>query len=1345
MESHARLSMLRLFALLFAASQPSVLTESQHCLDPSLRTGIVSHTEWPVDIWINDWPSCHLVSAIFRILAEEVLGYNTTITFGIATWQALRALAGCPNPTDKSTSCDSAQYSRHHVALELWDARIYPFGDPNAKPYLGDLGGIGYVGQQGMVVLEQHLFHQDRWYDFYRSYYTELKPWVIFEKISNLTAFDMKPCGQTRLYNNRFIEDYLRYSGDSDGVVGGADGVVAKCWNELGQVTQTGTWWLAPTCRFKPEHCIPLITCGDGWQVEEYLQKAAGFNMPLAISVAENCSQIQEAWLNTRILFGFYTPQAFNLRTIFVKFPLHDAFEWTQGKRLTQSSSTVLSKYVTTGFGILAGKATQMLQRFQITYATISDLLVRYPVPAPDDIALRYKAAESMACDWLRSNPSTWRTWIPEATECSVGQGLVDVDGMYLTEDISTRYACKTCMPGTVSVFAGTTSDRTLVFLCRPCLPGSFQPNPGSINRDADVSCPECVVGRYSSDERSAYCTPCEIGKYQNETGKTSCSACPGGTYNPLYEASGCIECEQGTFIEQAGLHIFCESCAVASYQSLRGQTGCVHCRDGFTTSMQGASRESECMCPTGWYYDVGRHICEACPETTGISCPGGHLQVNMTQDETVRIIDNYMALPDTLDVYYCKDTNRCVGLRSPFSEVDSPPMCSGGFVAPGCSACAEGEYEDNNKCSSCEELFWPVGILVMVLYLVVLNACAGFYYATMFPPSPFGTSIGPIIGLMQSLSMAAQIQIRWQKEMLTLLESFNFIMGELSDFGFPSGCVWGNSPSLMYASRILWPFSLLLSFMFLYYSGNFIPAVVCRIVKRDVASPVEFLPRKGFLRRLFTHSETASKMSDSKIPLSTRVQWFWRPKFDNVFNCILKTSNALYISFVNTGLCLLIFKKHPSGQMTLTTYPRVSKFDSEWYALLPSALVALLVYCLSVLAYVLYVVSIAPRRFPVDPRFRVRHRGLWAKYTPTTWWFCITSLAYALALNLSVVLFITGRGQLVSCIFSTILYIWFITHARPFKFTITYLADMFCKSGYLFFSVIAITTIEDPPFDMAKAQVFMLISGFLPIVVCIFLVARYFWYREIATRTALEKRVAFVYRLMDITSIMGSIDRFDIRAFGFQLLDTDVEIVDQALDVMSYTLVGLQPPKLWKRYCGTKPFEPTLPGRLEGEVLDREIEALHGEDRLLFRRFRDSLLNVERHESMHSVKHHHIRGLSRVDHVEEISNKFFYGSLVEAKEFSLAEFKNRMAEIYTDGAPLSEAELEQLFAGLALEDRARSSSEPTVNRNELCVQLSYHTDPIFSQTTKNKSYDSVTHTVTQTETVSETLAETSI
>eukprot|EP00929_Paragymnodinium_shiwhaense_P029255 TRINITY_DN16807_c0_g3_i3.p1 TRINITY_DN16807_c0_g3~~TRINITY_DN16807_c0_g3_i3.p1 ORF type:complete len:124 (+),score=8.50 TRINITY_DN16807_c0_g3_i3:87-458(+) len=96
--------------------------EAASCLrhaKPARKRVKVDGLTLPLGLWVNDWTSAVLASNVFRILAEDVLGYEVILgRLGDSSLHALWALGGCIDTEDcLHDESLKAPVRRYHVAL----------------------------------------------------------------------------------------------------------------------------------------------------------------------------------------------------------------------------------------------------------------------------------------------------------------------------------------------------------------------------------------------------------------------------------------------------------------------------------------------------------------------------------------------------------------------------------------------------------------------------------------------------------------------------------------------------------------------------------------------------------------------------------------------------------------------------------------------------------------------------------------------------------------------------------------------------------------------------------------------------------------------------------------------------------------------------------------------------------------------------------------------------------------------------------------------------------------------------------------------------------------------------
>ena len=249
---------------------------------------------FPIGVWNlvhgEDLTQVDAPTAIFRILAEEVLGYHVIVsnpTFTSTQTDALHALAGC------ELSFDSWQCTRHvgrrtkvHAALGIsFDSAVQQVFDELNRYRVGglleDMGDMGYVIRQGIYVkgpTAAKAFIDRVFLDDYRTYNASQQDFFSLHRyFSNISQMklDLVPCSEWYfastdismnypslteitmnstglvLRNRSFGTNSSSNSGPSGMTGSGGMALVAECWNG---------WWAAKPCRDDINSCFPLVT-----------------------------------------------------------------------------------------------------------------------------------------------------------------------------------------------------------------------------------------------------------------------------------------------------------------------------------------------------------------------------------------------------------------------------------------------------------------------------------------------------------------------------------------------------------------------------------------------------------------------------------------------------------------------------------------------------------------------------------------------------------------------------------------------------------------------------------------------------------------------------------------------------------------------------------------------------------------------------------------------------------------------------------------------------------------------------------------------------------------------------
>ena len=174
-----------------------------------------------------------------------------------------------------------------------------------------------------------------------------------------------------------------------------------------------------------------------------------------------------------------------------------------------------------------------------------------------------------------------------------------------------------------------------------------------------------------------------------------------------------------------------------------------------------------------------------------------------------------------------------------------------------------------------------------------------------------------------------------------------------------------------------------------------------------------------------------------------------------------------------------------------------------------------------------------------------------------------------------------------------------------PWKFRLNHFADVLTKLGLGSFVVLSM--VLDPGTDSINENLigfFMIAFVLLPMTAVLVAIARHLYGIKVAKIKRLGQRERFAQRLHDVVKIASARSAPELRSCAFHILDNDYQSLNEALDVLQFTLLGLQPLKSRKWRCAPVPFELAVDGRLEGELKALGLEP-EGDAREILRRLR--------------------------------------------------------------------------------------------------------------------------------------------
>ncbi|CAE7368292.1 unnamed protein product, partial [Symbiodinium necroappetens] len=532
-----------------------------------------------------DWPTHAL-----EILATEMLGYNVWVNDDVSGFQTFSAsepfyeVAGCERNLTE-WQCEG-QVSRTHVALKaylpsneevlarLQRLRVGGIMDVQDEATNPNYEGLSISRRLADKVLQESGLPLE----YFRSYHARNKAAILpyFDKIQDVNDSDLAPCATWSLwpvFTNR-MEAYLQITGDADGVTveaeGGTQSIKPRC--------HESRWWLAPTCRENSTECIPCLLYdyfGFPWNIEEVMQKATVWEMPLAIGAAlADFTSFTGSYfrlpLTHDVVFVKSYPNLENMPPVAamqILFPRHSAREWQRGLASSMAATWSHSMLSHKDLGEWAPDVQELLRRMRFygeDYEYVN-------IGMSSRVEQGQATWPGLACEWLQNNTDVWKAWVPDVTSCFPGHGLFG-NGTFV-------------------------SSRDNATTCRPCPPGSYS---APFYDYADTAqCQSCSQGYWQSSYGAVTCSPCSTGKFANDTGSTLCNDCAQGQYQPATSSSSCEVCD----ILQ-------------------------------TTSIRGATERSECICKAGSF--PGASGCELC--STGLRCQGGDIPLRQEEGFWVEV-----------------------------------------------------------------------------------------------------------------------------------------------------------------------------------------------------------------------------------------------------------------------------------------------------------------------------------------------------------------------------------------------------------------------------------------------------------------------------------------------------------------------------------------------------------------------------------------------------------------------------------------------------------------------------------------------------------------------------------
>eukprot|EP00736_Rhodelphis_marinus_P007410 Rmarinus@m.26380 len=291
---------------------------------------------------------------------------------------------------------------------------------------------------------------------------------------------------------------------------------------------------------------------------------------------------------------------------------------------------------------------------------------------------------------------------------------------------------------------------------------------------DPTSKCQPCPEGLYNYLPQLNECTSCgyqvclqddcSAGQYFNGT---SCVNCPAGSYSPLPGGTVCHLCPEGEYAHREGM-AQCLPCDIAEYASSSGSHVCSLCPSHSQRLVNSTGTSlNECLCDSGYYYEVVLDTwqCTSCP--TGGECVGG------------------MAAPVNEKGYWGDQKYPTKFWECPIqSACEAKYKCATGRYGRMCGTCAADFNSFGSECMQCASsnservmsTILGMGGVVLTWFLINKIAASSF------------DSIDLLLLYLQLAALVSAFPLRWPESMSLVLSGIGVINFDV-DYFSPS-CV---------------------------------------------------------------------------------------------------------------------------------------------------------------------------------------------------------------------------------------------------------------------------------------------------------------------------------------------------------------------------------------------------------------------------------------------------------------------------------------------------------------------------------------------------------------------------
>ena len=520
-----------------------------------------------------------------------------------------------------------------------------------------------------------------------------------------------------------------------------------------------------------------------------------------------------------------------------------------------------------------------------------------------------------------------------------------------------------------------------------------------------------CPVGTF---EHEFSCVVCPAGTYQDETGKSSCKSCLAGTYSKTLGAvdgTCCLACLTGSYQDETG-QTSCKICSDTSITTTSGSTSCETCpANNATGVMVVVSRtcglsldttagtasdacdtnvpktdEDDCYCTAGYFGEPGE-TCGACPtggsccscmelydtaklstggadifaletiysnfEQYGRPCSSCLFGATSTETPPMPLPGFFSADPAVAANVFlpCVPEDACMG--GPLSE------CATGYAGFRCGICADKYFRDSGDCSKCpttpEWLVVLAMVLIVVFVLYALNAVSRWFRSG---------ALAIALDWSQTIVIVSGFALNWPRELTVFSNVMSAFMFNTEYFAPECSVTTG------YWAQ--WGMQLMLPFI---VTGCFIGIYT-------------------FVRCKHQLSENGWSDNHAAAVGNAFVNAYFM--FLSVFHPFL-TKNSLEV---------FRCREFDDGKFYMDVQTSLECFDDEWYAHMPFAVLAFVVYGLGIPLLFFFVLRSGKNANRLDERmFKRRYGSIFIVYKKDAWywecWIKSKKMLICIAMNL--------------------------------------------------------------------------------------------------------------------------------------------------------------------------------------------------------------------------------------------------------------------------------------------------------------------------------------------------------